>query len=144
MEYVRNGKDAVFKAGRYGTLVAGTAEYRARIPQAVDWRALRLVRSETSMSLQNSVVANAEFNLGCTGFVDWVLTEGAVHECVCPKLAEGSPYKLDKVPKYPHPSCMCTIRQILRDHDSFIADLKKWSDGKSISYIDKWATKIAS
>lgn len=141
MEYVKNGKDAVFKAGRYGQLIPGTGRYKARIAQEVDWRALRLVRSEMYMSIQNASVEQGKMNPGCTGFYDWILNSSVQHTCICPELAKAGPYKLDKVPSYPHPSCFCTISPKLMNHDEFISDLKKWSDGGESPYLDEWYKK---
>lgn len=138
MEYVEKGKDAVFKPGRYGRLEPGTAAYKARIPDTIDWRALRLVRSEMYMSLQNASLEQGKFNPGCNGQYNWVLTQGTLHSCICPDLAKASPYPEKKIPEYPHSNCMCTITPLLRDHDQFIADMVKFSRGNSVEYMDEW------
>jgi hypothetical protein len=139
MKYVDSGKDAVFKAGRYGKLIPGTAEYKRRIPQEVDWRALRLVRSEQYMSIQAAAIEQAKFNPASSGKVNWVINKASKHACNCPELAAASPYDIDKIPYYPHPSCMCVIEQVLIDHDQFMKDIKNWANGTGeVGYMDKW------
>ncbi len=134
--YVKDGKPALIQ--RYGKLKRGTAEFTRRISDDVSWKALRLVRSELYMSLQNASVAQAKASPATDGKCDWVLSGGGQHSCVCSDLADNSPYSAGKVPSYPHPNCRCTIVPKLRDGTKFNADLKRWADGESVGYIDKW------
>ncbi len=134
--YVKDGKVALIQ--RYGKLKRGTAEFTRRISDDVSWKALRLVRSELYMSLQNASVAQGKASPATDGKYDWVLSGGGQHSCVCSDLADDSPYSAGKVPSYPHPNCRCTITPKLRDGTKFNADLKRWADGESVGYIDKW------
>ena len=88
----------VFEPGRYGRLTPGSREYARRVRQRPDYRALRLVRSEMYASIQSVGVSEAEYNPACLGLVDWILTSGAQHSCICPDLARSGPYELDRVP----------------------------------------------
>lgn len=138
--YTADGKVALVK--RWGSLERGTAEFAARLPGAVDWRAVRLVRSELYASLQDASVMAGQMNPGCTGMYDWVLSPGRQHwECSCEELAAGGPYKEGEVPSYPHPHCTCSVRPRLMDRAQFVADLKRWADGESVDYLDAWNTK---
>ncbi|MCK5644053.1 MAG: hypothetical protein KAJ19_24860, partial [Gammaproteobacteria bacterium] len=102
--YVADGKVALVK--RYGVLKRGTTEFVKRISGQVDWRALRLARSELYASMQLASLNAGAVNPGATGEFNWVLTPGADHDCVCPDLAAASPYQRDDVPSYPHPNCL--------------------------------------
>ncbi len=137
--YTNDGKTALIK--RYGKLKRGTLQFSARISDKIDYRALRLVRSELYMSLQNSSVEQAKANPAADGEFDWVLTSGGDHSCKCADLASGSPYGEHEVPVYPHPNCRCTIRPRLMDREKFNTDLKRWVGGESVPYIDDWHRK---
>jgi hypothetical protein len=135
--YTADGKIALMK--RYGSLKAGTAEFAKRIPGNVDWRAVRLVRSELYASLQDASAQAGDMNPGCTGEYDWVLS--ATREdwpCDCAELAAASPYTKESIPEYPHSHCQCTVRPRLRDRKSFVADLKRFARGEDVDYLDKW------
>ena len=104
-DYAAKGRDFVIKEGRYGKLIPGTAQYKRRIPKNIDWRAVRLVRSELYASLQAASLEQGRLNPASSGWYDWKLTPGAQHRCVCPKLAADSPYREEAVPAFPHPNC---------------------------------------
>ncbi len=137
--YTRDGRTKLVK--RYGPLKRGTRRFAARIPDSVDYRALRLVRSELYMSLQNASVEQGKANCGSDGLYDWILTGGGQHSCDCEDIARNSPYAENRIPAYPHPNCRCTVRARLRDTKKFVADLKRWTDGESVDYIDAWSKK---
>lgn len=131
-------KEVIFRPGRYGRLKPGTREYIRRIARRPDWRALRLVRSELYASLQDAGVFQAEFNPAATGYVDWVMTPGAKHSCICPDLQADSPYHVSNVPDYPHSNCLCHVVPALRPADEFRADLQAWATGEKVDYLDEW------
>jgi hypothetical protein len=135
--YAADGKVALLQ--RWGTLERGTAEFAKRIPKNVDWRAVRLVRSELYASLQDSAVLAGRMNPGCDGLFDWVLQAGRQDwNCDCQALADGGPYEADQVPTYPHPNCFCAIVPHLRDQSEFVSDLARWAKGEDVDYLDKW------
>jgi hypothetical protein len=140
--FLTGGPEAVL--GRWGNLLPGAAEYVARLGTAgVDYRTMRLVRSEMYADLQETATWMSEINPASSGEVDWLLQEGRVEwPCDCADLAAGGPYKTDEVPAYPHPNCMCTVQTRLMDHDDFLKDLvdyAKGGDTAGASRIEKWA-----
>ena len=136
-EYLVGGKKILAK--RYGKLEAGTKEYFARIPQNVDYRALRIVRSELYMSLKEAGVESGKMNPAALDQYDWIMQAGrADWSCACPDYAHGSPYKADDVPIQPHANCGCYLVPRLMDNDTFVDDLKRWGNGESVEYLDDW------
>ncbi len=135
--YTKDGKIALAK--RLGTLERPSKEFMKRIGNKVDWRALRLVRSELFQAVQD---ANKEFgrkNPACLDLYDWVMESGRQQwNCECANLSAGSPYQYNSLPSYPHSNCSCNIRPVLRDGKEFINDLKIFIDGGSVDYLDEW------
>lgn len=126
--YVRGGVQTI---GQWGELKPGTARYVARLGSAgVDYRALRLVRSELYTGIQKGAVEAGEANPACDGTYDWVLQSGREDwGCECPELAAGGPYRASEVPSYPHPSCCCVVRPRMIDRASFLQNLKDYVHG---------------
>jgi hypothetical protein len=136
--YIKGGRSAIKRAGAYGKITRGNGALYSRISQNVDWRALRLIRSEEQLSLQEAQKLRGQNNPGCTGMYKWIKNSLTVHECTCQFLANGSPYKFENIPSFPHPNCLCTIEQILRKREDFVNDLIFWSNGGSVPYMDNW------
>jgi hypothetical protein len=136
-EYLVGGKKVLAK--RYGKLEAGTKEFFRRIPQNVDYRALRIVRSELYMSLKEAGVASGKMNPAALDAYDWIMQAGrADWSCACPDYAHGSPYKANDVPTQPHSNCGCYLQARLMDNDTFVDDLKRWQNGENVPYLDDW------
>lgn len=136
-DYTKDGKVALAK--RWGALSADAKDIAKRIPNNIDYRALRLVRSEMYASIQNAQAQAGKDNPGCNGLYDWKRNPGAIHDCKeCEDYASNSPYEYDKIPDYPHPNCMCAVEPQLRNRDEFVNDLIDWGNGKSIDYLDDW------
>ena len=133
--YAANGKIKTIK--RYGELVRGTKAFSKRIPKGVDWRALRIARSELYISLQDSAKYQGALNPAVKAY-NWNLTAGAEHVCICPDLAADSPYQELDIPNFPHPNCLCWISHVLRGRDEFVDDLVDWVNGASSPYLDNW------
>lgn len=140
-DYIKGGREALTRAKTYGKISRGNGRLYSRISKNADWRALRLIRSEEYMSLQAAAVQRGENNPGSTGLYNWVENDFVFFPCECPSLAANSPYTAEEIPSYPHPNCLCTIEQILRDQQEFVEDLVKWTKGESVPYIDKWYTE---
>ena len=149
--YVAKGKKAVFKPGRYGELIPGTGRYARRISRTIDWRALRLIRSEMNASLQESGVAEGVLNPAATGFYDWVKTAGNPIDLDGSKTANGkrcidldreSPYLEEDIPVYNHPNCSCNVRPRLMNQGEFVNDLKEWTPGAGPEYLDSWYNDV--
>ena len=135
--FIGDGKIQLMK--RYGKLKAGTAQFVRRIPVNVDYRAMRLVRTELYASLKEAGVEAGKANPGCTQEFDWIMELGRAHwDCSCPDLAAGGPYTADNIPVQPHPSCACILQPRLMDRREFVADLAKWANGEDVPYIDNW------
>lgn len=136
-EYVAEGKVRLMK--RYGKLEAGTKAFAKRIPKNVDYRAMRLVRTELYASLKESGVEAGKRNPGALDLFDWVMQAGrADWDCACPDLAHNGPYTAVQVPVQPHSNCGCYLMPVLRDHDTFVDDLARWANGESVDYLDEW------
>lgn len=102
--YIADGKVKLMQ--RYGNLEAGTKEFAKRIPKNVDYRAMRLVRTEVYASLKEAGVIAGQRNPGAEDLFDWVMQSGRAHwDCECPDYAHNSPYTAAQVPVQPHPNC---------------------------------------
>ena len=124
-------------AKRWGDLIEGNKALFRRL-RNVDYRALRLVRSELYASLQSVSALSGAVNPGCSGWYDWIRQSTIDWGCNCPDNAAGSPYMLNDLPGYDHPNCYCIIRPRLRNRKGFVNDLTNWSNGASVDYIDDW------
>ena len=92
--------------------------YHARLGTAgIDYRTMRIMRTETAVALaerQEDIARNSDI---CTGMVDWVLQKGRDGwNCKCAEYAAGGPYNVDELPgPVPlHPNCDCQIRPRLK------------------------------
>jgi hypothetical protein len=151
--YAAQGRDAVFKPGRYGRLIPGTARYARRISKTLDWRSLRLVRSEMNASLQEAGKLEGRVNPAASGLFDWVKTPGnpidpdparTTNGKRCIDLEADGPYEEQNIPDYNHPNCSCSIRPVLRDQRDFVEDLKNWSPGSGPEYLNNWYNQVYS
>ncbi len=140
--YVRDGKLRLME--RYGSLIRGQSDFIRRIHLKVDYRALRLVRSELTASLQNASVQAGEANPAGLHLYDWVRVNNEEWGCVCPELEENSPYRTESVPGYPHSNCMCQVRPRLMNNNVFVADLQRWVAGADVPYIGDWAARLGA
>jgi len=132
-----NWKAFLEKHGTEATVKAKA--FMKRIGNKIDWRALRIVRSELYASLQEAAGLQGQANPGCNGLYDWVMERGRAHwDCACPDISSNSPYRHEAIPGYPHANCRCSVRPQLRDRKTFINDLKKWGDNEPIPYLDTW------
>jgi hypothetical protein len=135
--YAANGKIKLMK--RYGKLIRGTKSFSRRIPEGVDWRALRIARSELYISLQESAKFQGQLN-PAVNFYKWNLTGGVDHDPNCLDFAADSPYRELDIPAFPHPNCLCFITHIIRERDEFVNDLIDWTKGAGVPYLDEWYT----
>jgi hypothetical protein len=139
--YLKDGKIGVAK--KYGKLTPESARYMQRIGKDVDWRALRLVRSEYGASLQQVAVQKAFANFGASGIMEWIRTPGAVHEDVCSTYAARRYFKVSEVPGYPHPNCMCIVRSVMEKLPDTLSQLRAYVAGDFVAAprIVEWANK---
>jgi hypothetical protein len=75
--YTADGREALAK--RWASLERGASEWTKRLPKNIDWRAVRLVRSELQATLQREEVLAGETNPGATQEYQWVLGPGLNH-----------------------------------------------------------------
>jgi hypothetical protein len=157
MAYLKGGPDII--KGRWGKLKPGekilkgghwqyatdeARQYAKRLgSKGVDYRAMRLYRSEIHRHQQEAAVEDGEDNPACTGEYDWILMPGReVWLCGCEELATGGPYTKDTIPPYPHPNYDCMVRPRLKDHKEFMRDLKDYVKGvpsEGANEISLWA-----
>jgi hypothetical protein len=138
--YVKDGKKQLVK--RWGNLERGSKEFARRIPDLVDARALRLARSELTISLQEAAKENGRINPASNGLYDWIRLNTQQHDCACPRYAAGSPYTLQTLPSFPHPHCVCQIRPQMRDIQDFKTELRNWINGEPNSRLDAWKRDV--
>ena len=140
--YIKDGKKILPK--RWGpSLTAKKKTLFKRIGRRVDYRALRLVRSELAMSLQESAIESGRTNPAAINLYDWILSPNRQQwKCDCPNNAAGSPYTRDELPDYAHSNCMCRIQPRLMEPAKFHADLKRWIDGDTVDYLDDYYRNI--
>jgi hypothetical protein len=134
--YVQAGRRGLAK--RWGDLLAGNTDWLRRIGKNIDYNALRIIRSELYASLQSAAVLDGQANPGATGWYEWIRQNSIDWGCNCPDNAAGSPYPLNDLPSYDHPNCLCRIVSVLRTRAEFVDDLKRWSEGESVGYLDEW------
>jgi len=122
----------------------GNAKFGDVVAKKVDWRALRIARSELASSMQASALQQGLNNPASAGLFNWVRINTQIHDCVCPELAAGSPYKAADVPAYPHSNCACAVRPVLKDLNTVAADIARWHNGEHVEYLDQWAARYRS
>lgn len=147
--YIEDGKLQLIK--RYGKLERGTAEFTRRLSGRIDWRALRLVRSELYAGLQAAGLQQGIINPACEDLYDWIKTAGNPIDqnpsatesgFRCIDLEEFNPYKRDDVPGPNHSNCSCSVVPVLRDRREFESDLQAWVNGESVPAMDQWYNEV--
>jgi len=136
-KYVKDGKAGTIH--RWGEVIEPDSKrLLKRVPEQVDYRALRLVRSELGRGLQETAKANGPNNPGGSGWYDWVRINVIDWGCACPANAANGPYQYDNIPAYDHPNCMCIVRQRMKDGNDFRRELEAWTRGEPNSDLDRW------
>ena len=133
-EWVRKRMAETTKRGT-PRLPDAVKQYANRLGSAgLDYRAIRIARTETCAMVANEQLKIAENSNICTGEMDFVMERGRDHwNCNCETYSkgsdgEGSPWKVDdpNKPNIPvHPNCMCEWRPRLKTDKEIIADFKK-------------------
>jgi len=105
-------------------------QYATRLGKAgLDYRAIRIARSETTAMVADEQLAIAENSDICTGEMDFVMERGRDHwNCNCEHYAEQSPWRVDDPdrPEIPvHPNCMCEWRPRLKTDAEILASLRE-------------------
>jgi hypothetical protein len=108
------------ETNRRGTplLPDAVKQYARRIGKAgLDYRAIRVVRTETARMVADEEADFAKNSYAATGQVDWILKSGREKwGCKCAEYAAGGPYMIDNLPaEIPvHPNCDCELRPRLK------------------------------
>jgi hypothetical protein len=105
-------------------------QYANRLGKAgLDYRAIRIARTETTAMVADEQEKIAENSDICTGEMDWVMERGRdAWNCNCEKYADMSPWKVDDPdrPEIPlHPNCMCEWRPRLKTDEEILAAFKE-------------------
>ena len=105
-------------------------QYAVRLGKAgLDYRAIRIARTEQTSMLADEQLAIAENSDICTGEMDFVMERGRDHwHCNCPHYAEQNPWKVDdpERPEIPvHENCMCEWRPRLKTDAEILAALRE-------------------
>jgi hypothetical protein len=103
-------------------------QYARRIGKAgLDYRAIRIVRTETARMVADEEADFAKNSYAATGQVDWILKSGREQwGCSCEEYAKGGPYMIDNLPsEIPvHPNCDCELRPRLKSDAELKATFK--------------------
>lgn len=136
--FIKDGK--AFTINRWGDILEPRSkELLKRIRfDKVDYRALRLARTELGRALEKTALDNGAANPGALDLYDWVRVNAIDWGCVCPGNAANGPYPRDEYPTDRHPNCFCYPRVRLKDGNLFRDQLKRWSNGESVPEIDAW------
>jgi hypothetical protein len=105
-------------------------QYATKLGKAgLDYRAIRIARTEQASMLADEQTEIAENSDICSGEMDFVMDRGRDHwNCNCEKYAEQNPWKVDDPdrPQIPvHPNCMCEWRPRLKTDEEIIAAFKE-------------------
>ena len=136
--YTADGRIGIAK--RWASLERGDAAWMQRLPKNIDWRAVRLVRSELQATIQDAGKLAGQTNPGATGEYEWLLGPGLNHCSTCIEYSTMT-FTKDTLPDYPHGNCGCVPQAKLRDRGTFVNDLKEWTQGdasEKTRYISDW------
>jgi hypothetical protein len=135
--YFRDGKKQTVH--RWGeNIEPDSKQLLRRVPERVDYRALRIARSELARGLQDEAKENGRNNPAALDLYDWLRINTLDHGCVCPSNAANSPYTYDNIPGYAHPHCQCVVRVRLRNLSDFKTELRNWIDGGKNDRLENW------
>lgn len=138
-QYVREGRKTL--AEDYYNMMERMGK---RVPKDICYEALRLARTEYTTAFTEATIKRGQRTPGYKG-VQWILSDSHPISDICDVLAETDAHGLGvgvyprgKEPTTPHPNCLCYLVAVLIEREEFINDLKRWSDGESVDYLDKW------
>lgn len=116
----------------------------SRIPQNIDYNALRLARTELTAAYGEATIASAKASPAIKK-VRWVLSNTHPRTDICDQYAHGGEngdgiYNAGDCPISPaHPNCLCTIQPAPEDIGSLVKRLKEWKkEPDSQKDIEKW------
>lgn len=136
-KYVKDGKAGTIH--RWGDIIEpDSAQLLKRVPEHVDYRALRLARTELGRGIEATNLANGLANPGAIDLFDWVRVNSIDWGCTCPTNQANGPYKAADYPSDRHPNCFCFPRVHLKNGTDFRNDLRAWANGEANADLDAW------
>lgn len=116
-----------------------------RVPKNLPYEALRLARTEMTISFQEGTYAAGRVTPSYRG-ARWMLSTGHPMQDVCDDLATADLYGLGpggyaagSEPITPHPNCLCYVVPIMEDTRQFVERLRRWlDDPASEPDLDHW------
>lgn len=108
---------------------------RLGISSKVDYRAIRLARTEISTAFREGTILGHSRTPGYLGS-DWQISGAHPFVDDCDDLAGGGDgpdgiYPPGHEPLTPHPNCMCVLVPVYEDLDSFLSRLDRWRNSPS-------------
>jgi hypothetical protein len=98
---------------------------KKRFPKNLDYRALRIARTEYTQSFMEGVYASGQVSPSYKG-IKWLLSDAHPEPDVCDPMA-GKVYKQGNEPAIPHPNCMCHQVAVHNETIEQFADrVNKW------------------
>jgi len=137
-KYIKDGKAGTIH--RWGAIEPDSAKLLKRVPEHVDYRALRLARTELGRGIEATALQNGLTNPGSTGLYDWVRVNSIDWGCTCPTNAANGPYTYDNYPTDRHPNCFCFPRPVMKNGSDFRKELQDWANGEANTGLDSWYT----
>ena len=137
--YVKKGKTSI--AANYPNMIK---RMESRIPANLDYKALRLARTELTAAYGEGVIASAKAT-PVVKYVKWVISSSHPRKDICDTNANGGPngngiYEAMSCPIYPaHPNCICTLQPAPEDTTVVVDKLKAWlKKPQSQPEIEEW------
>lgn len=137
--YVKKGKTSI--AANYPNMIK---RMESRIPANLDYKALRLARTELTAAYGSGVIASAKAT-PVVKYVKWVISSSHPRKDICDTNANGGPngngiYEAMSCPIYPaHPNCICTLQPAPENTTVVVDKLKAWlKNPQSQPEIEEW------
>lgn len=137
--YVKKGKTSI--VANYPNMIK---RMESRIPANLDYKALRLARTELTAAYGEGVIASAKAT-PVVKYVKWVISSSHPRKDVCDTNANGGPngngiYEAMSCPIYPaHPNCICTLQPAPENTTVVVDKLKAWlKNPQSQPEIEEW------
>jgi hypothetical protein len=144
VENVALGRDAVETAKELEKYARGGVQAisdelaeRKRFPKNLDYRALRLARTENSKAFMEGTYRAGKFSPTYSG-IKWVLSNAHPEPDVCDPMV--GKYEQGREPAIPHPNCMCVqVPYHNETIDEFTERTNRWrSDPASEPKLEQW------
>lgn len=119
---------------------------KSRVPENLDYNALRLARTELSAAYGEATRAAAEAS-PAIGKLKWVLSGAHPKEDICDHHAKGGDghgvYEARSCPIFPaHPNCLCNLQPAPDRPEDFARKMKEWlKDPASHPEVEDWYQK---